>query len=73
MAFKNPIAGTIQMIEAIEDAHFDTVARDFFTGNGKIFGFNKESLLEIRRQYLIRKGPVEITPESIKETFQEKE
>lgn len=35
----------------------------------KIFGMKKNELLEMRRQYLLRGGPVKITVESIKKVF----
>lgn len=35
----------------------------------KIFGFDMASIMEIRRQYLKRCGPLDITPKTIAEAF----
>lgn len=35
----------------------------------KIFGIDIYGVLELRKEYLMRNGPLPITPESVRETF----
>lgn len=36
----------------------------------KLFGFDMPTLIELRRQYMLRSGPLDSTPETVREAFQ---
>ena len=39
-------------------------------GGFKLFGFDMPTILELRKQYMLRRGPLESSPETVKRAFE---